>query len=125
MLLCLTGFAQDDYFSKRRKEFSSFVEKKQSEYAEFMKASWEKFRAVGVIVPRGEEKPLPPKEYEMEGRRDENRVIDFEEIVPILEEDAAPVPVRPKPACTSSKMRRMSCSVQNSRSSLTKPLGIS
>ena len=69
LLLCVTGFAQDDYFSKRRKEFSSFVEKKQLEYAEFMKASWEKFRAVGVVVPRGEEKPLPPKEYEMEERR--------------------------------------------------------
>lgn len=107
LLLCVTGFAQDDYFSKRRKEFSSFVEKKQSEYAEFMKASWEKFRAVGVVVPRGEEKPLPPKEYEMEEKRYENRAIDFEEIVPILEEDAAPVPVRPKPELARKPVERL------------------
>ena len=81
------------------KEYNTFRDKANKDYADFIRASWEFYEA-SPAMPKPNEEPIPPVIYkeEQEEREDENILIDNPITIPLPEPQPKPIePIIPLP----------------------------
>ncbi|MBR3871198.1 MAG: hypothetical protein IKJ22_00485 [Paludibacteraceae bacterium] len=81
------------------KEYNTFRDKANKDYADFIRASWEFYEASPAMSKPNEE-PIPPVIYkeEQEEREDENILIDNPITIPLPEPQPKPIePIKPQP----------------------------
>ena len=119
LLLSVSSFAQTDYFQNRRREFASFGEKRQNdfarfrdsvnlEYTKFMRSAWQKFHLEDAL-PEPVEEPVPVIDYEADPKPIDSEPIEFEiEQPPVVIDDPEPVPIEPMPVVKDDPVDRIS-----------------